>query len=247
MPQSVMAAANNVGAAPGGVPGGHPMGAGGQAPPGVHGNGIRGGPNANRGPPSAAASSSPDGGPKTKAMLKGWSSLADSAKQNRTNDRQLKASDTFNAFKKQAQEKQERERQLQEQLHAEKIKKAQEEKQRQQADAEKRRQQEEEDALEQARRAMMCNDVGRRPAGGGGGASTNHNSSGYANSMDSGLGGDGPPSNSSLADADAERARLEREAQRKKAQEARRREAMANQIDMNRQSDLMAAFEENII
>jgi len=166
--------------------------------------------------------------------------------KNRTNDRQLKASDTFNAFKKQAQEKQERERQLQEQLHAEKIKKAQEEKQRQQADAEKRRQQEEEDALEQARRAMMCNDVGRRPAGTPASA-PNHNNSGYAGSMDSGLGGDGPPSNNSQADAEAERARLEREAQRKKAQEARRREAMANQIDMNRQSDLMAAFEENII
>ena len=39
----------------------------------------------------------------------------------------------------------------------------------------------------------------------------------------------------------------ERERQRQREQERRKREAMANQIDMNRQSDLMAAFEENII
>jgi len=45
----------------------------------------------------------------------------------------------------------------------------------------------------------------------------------------------------------AEQARMERERQRKREQERRRREAQQNQIDMNRQSDMMAAFEENII
>jgi len=38
-----------------------------------------------------------------------------------------------------------------------------------------------------------------------------------------------------------------RERQRQREQDRRRREAQQNQIDMNRQSDMMAAFEENII
>jgi len=45
----------------------------------------------------------------------------------------------------------------------------------------------------------------------------------------------------------ADQARIERERQRQREQERRRREAQQNQIDMNRQSDMMAAFEENII
>ncbi|XP_023322561.1 bromodomain testis-specific protein [Eurytemora carolleeae] len=45
----------------------------------------------------------------------------------------------------------------------------------------------------------------------------------------------------------ADLARQERDRQRQKEQERRRREAEKNKIDMNRQSDLMAAFEENII
>lgn len=49
------------------------------------------------------------------------------------------------------------------------------------------------------------------------------------------------------APSPAEQARLERERLRQKEQERRRREAERNRIDMNQQSDLMAAFEENII
>ena len=75
-----------------------------------------------------------------------------------------------------------------------------------------------------------------------------------------------PPTTSPVAPmpSPAEQARLERERQRKREQERRRREAQVvytgfnqliyntfflqqNQIDMNRQSDMMAAFEENII
>lgn len=41
-------------------------------------------------------------------------------------------------------------------------------------------------------------------------------------------------------------AAAERERQRKREQERRRREAMAGQIDMNKQSELMAAFEESL-
>ena len=44
----------------------------------------------------------------------------------------------------------------------------------------------------------------------------------------------------------AEKARLERERLRQKERESRRQQAKANAIDMNRQSDLMAAFEENL-
>jgi len=47
--------------------------------------------------------------------------------------------------------------------------------------------------------------------------------------------------------SDAEKARLERDKLRQREQERRRREAQQNQIDMNRQSEMMAAFEENII
>ncbi|XP_076353714.1 bromodomain-containing protein 3-like isoform X2 [Tachypleus tridentatus] len=45
---------------------------------------------------------------------------------------------------------------------------------------------------------------------------------------------------------DSQQASNERERQRLREQERRRREAMARQIDMNRQSDIMATFEENL-
>jgi len=48
------------------------------------------------------------------------------------------------------------------------------------------------------------------------------------------------------APSPGDQAKLERERLRQKEQERRRREAERNRIDMNRQSDLMAAFEENI-
>ena len=66
----------------------------------------------------------------------------------------------------------------------------------------------------------------------------------------------GPPSGGSLQgghdspvneESSADKARQQREQLRREEQERRRREANANRIDMNRQSDLMAAFEENII
>jgi len=122
------------------------------------------------------------GGHKTKAMLKGWSTLASSSSGGSNKAaRQIKASDTFNAFKKAAQEKQERELQLQKQQESIRLKKEQEEKLRQQAESEKRREREEEEALEQARRAMMIGsskDVNRPSLVNT--SSTNHNS--YNNS-----------------------------------------------------------------
>jgi len=56
-----------------------------------------------------------------------------------------------------------------------------------------------------------------------------------------------PPTSSPGTGAAVEPARAERDRQRQREQDRRRREAQQNQIDMNRQSDLMAAFEENII
>merc|ERR1711953_1156051 len=137
-------------------------------------------------------------GPKTKAMLKGWSSLVQSSSAKSAQERQLKASDTFNAFKKAAQEKADRERVLQEQQESQRMKKLNEERQRKQKENERRREKEDEKAAQEAAEAQR----------------------------------------------EAEKAR---ERQRQREQERRRREAKANQIDMNMQSDLMAAFEENII
>jgi len=199
-------------------------------------------------PPS---SGSPDGGgPKTKAMLKGWSSLAQASSASKAQERQQKASDTFNAFKKAAQEKQERERQLQEQQESIRMKKEAAERQRLQQESDKRRDREEEEALEQARMAMMNRP--RQAAENRGGQTptmtTNHNSSFpdqvVANAGSAQSGSDHP--NNPESDADAERARIERERQRQREQERRRREAKANQIDMNMQSDILEAFERNI-
>jgi len=223
---------------------------------------------------ASSGGASPDT-PKTKAQLKGWSSLAGNmASQSKTNERQKTTSDTFNAFKKAAAEKQERVRQLQEQQESIRMKKEAAERQRLQAESEKRREREEEEALEQARRAMMLKDVSRptnhNSSGSGYGSGNNDNTSGSAPSADGGGGGNNTPSgaggdssrdslhagstpgtgsadNNAGASAEAENSRIERERQRQREQERRRREAHANKIDMNMQSDLMAAFEENII
>merc|ERR1712029_349380 len=180
---------------------------------------------------SGSPGSNPGGGegPKTKAMLKGWSSLVQSSSAKSAQERQLKASDTFNAFKKAAQEKADRERVLQEQQESQRMKKLNEERQRKQEENERRR--EEEEALEQARRAMMI-----------GAKSENSNSSGQ-NHFDQ-QADEKAAQEAAEAQREAEKAR---ERQRQREQERRRREAKANQIDMNMQSDLMAAFEENII
>merc|ERR1711899_649762 len=289
MPQSVVANSNAL-----------PAGAGSH-----FGNGVRTSGGTPAGPPPAAAASnnpsrssrehpgrgghqgggghvavassggaSPDT-PKTKAQLKGWSSLAGNmASQSKTNERQKTTSDTFNAFKKAAAEKQERVRQLQEQQESIRMKREAAERQRLQAESEKRREREEEEALEQARRAMMLKDVSRptnhNSSGSGYGSGNNDNTSGSAPSADGGGGGNNTPSgaggdssrdslhagstpgtgsadNNAGASAEAENSRIERERQRQREQERRRREAHANKIDMNMQSDLMAAFEENII
>jgi len=145
---------------------------------------------------------SPAGPQKTKAMLKGWSSLAGPGTAgamgggvpvpslpgpvsgmpmqvnpvvhgvpasvgpapdqlnrmtnvNKSQILQQKASDTFNAFRKAAQEKTERERQLKEQQETIRLKKEAAERERKRQENERRREQAEEDMLEQARRSMQ--------------------------------------------------------------------------------------------
>ena len=212
-------------------------------------------------------------GPKTKAMLKGWSTLAQTSNQatpvSSNKGSRIKATDTFIAFKKAAQEKQERERQLQEQQLQEKMKKEEAERQRKQQETEKRRALEEEEALEQARRAMMLKDV-TRPSGPMSTAA-NHNSSSFSSTQatipapasqatqaatapiaaQAAVTANVPQATSLESGHDeidaAEKARIERERQRQREQERRRREAKANQIDMNLQSNILAEFEDTII
>merc|ERR1719415_66692 len=108
-------------------------------------------------------------------MLKGWEHLGGSASQNATqsgtNNFQQgiqsnqagsnrlsmgkNTSDTFKAFQKAAQEKEQRERTLKEQNDLARQKKEQAERERKRIEHERRKEREEEEALEQARRAMM--------------------------------------------------------------------------------------------
>ncbi|XP_059096828.1 bromodomain-containing protein 2-like, partial [Tigriopus californicus] len=194
------------------------------------------------GAPAGVGGGGGGGGTKTKAALKGWSSLAGqntatsnvgagamaSTQASSKSNFHQKTSDTFAAFRKAAQEKQDRERQLKEQQETQRLKKEAAERERQRQENEKRKEKEEEELLEQARRSMTGGP--NNAAGAGAGAPP------------------GQPEVNAQSEADklAEAARLERERLRQREQERRRREAKANQIDMNMQSDLMAAFEENI-
>jgi len=187
--------------------------------------------------------------------------------------RTANASDTFAAFQKAAKEKEQRERTLREQQKFKEREKEREERERQRQEIEKRKEQEEEQALEQARRTMMGATTTNstptapppsRPAlptappatrpmtvppprpspTGGVGNRPNPAMSGVTNTVTA-----PPPAAQSPAPpapSPGDQAKLERERLRQKEQERRRREAERNRIDMNRQSDLMAAFEENI-
>ncbi|GLH14085.1 Homeotic protein female sterile [Gryllus bimaculatus] len=158
-----------------------------------------------------------------------WSSLAQaSSPQNSSgpNTSTLKsAMDSFHQFKKQAKEKMDRQRALIEQQEMRRHQKEQAEKERMRLENERRREREEEEALEKARKAVQeqqqqtrQDDMKTLPTEGG----------------------------TSPGQQVQDKAAGERERQRLREQERRRREAMASQIDMNMQSDLMAAFEESL-
>ncbi|KAG8264028.1 hypothetical protein J6590_019372 [Homalodisca vitripennis] len=168
--------------------------------------------------------------PKMEPNLKNassWSSLAQSPTTNNTPAAQTTAAvglkavaDQFQAFKKQAKEKIQKQRALIEQQEMRRHQKEQAERERLRLENERRREKEEEEALEKARKAA---------------AEQTRVEEIKVVSQDE-----------SCSPSQVEKSAAERERQRLREQERRRREAMASQIDMNMQSDLMAAFEESL-
>ncbi|CAI6363162.1 unnamed protein product [Macrosiphum euphorbiae] len=155
-----------------------------------------------------------------------WSSLAQQASDanNQVPGASIKPStaDSFQQFKKQAKENAKKQRALIEQQEMRRHQKEQAEKERIRIENEKRREKEEEEALEKARKIVAEQQSSRLDE-----------VKASSNTDDS-----SSPSQDRAAEG--------RERQRLREQERRRREAMVNQIDMNRQSDLMAAFEQTL-
>ncbi|XP_068912588.1 bromodomain-containing protein 3-like isoform X5 [Tenebrio molitor] len=158
-----------------------------------------------------------------------WSSLAKAnSPQNTTpggsNQQQLR--DSFKAFQNKAKEKADREKQRLENLELKRQQKQQAEKERLRVENERRKEKEEEDALEKARKAVAEHQ--QQPI-----------AAQRVEELRSspGEGSISPGSQSSGSE------RTDRERQRLQEQERRRREVLANKIDMNMQSDVMAAFE----
>ncbi|XP_076348300.1 uncharacterized protein LOC143245932 [Tachypleus tridentatus] len=148
--------------------------------------------------------------------LGSWSSLVQtvdtSPSSTNTALNQRSALHSFQQFKKQAKEKQDKQRQLLEQQEWRRYQKEQVEKERLRLEREKQREKDEEEALERVRKAHQAQWQQ----------------------------GDKVLNNQQGSAADDR----ERQRQREREQARRRREAMAGQIDMNRQSDIMATFEE---
>jgi len=213
-------------------------------------------------------------GDKSKGALKGWSTLAGTPVTPGSaggvlppGKSRVATSDTFAAFQKAAKEKADRERSLREQQEMSRKVKERNERERQRAEHEKRKEQEEELALEQARRSMMgaaappasrppaaAPPTSRPPASSSSSTpssrpvpTTPQQSNTVPRPLSSPVPAVPTPAPLPVAPSPAELAKQERDRLRQKEQDRRRREADKNKIDMNRQSDLMAAFEENII
>ncbi|CAH0747512.1 unnamed protein product [Diatraea saccharalis] len=162
-----------------------------------------------------------------------WSSLAQAGSPqsipNMGSNNQMKQKpvmDSFQAFKKQAKEKMDRQRALIEQQELRKKEQAVRERQRQETE----RQHPDDDKMRPIQGV-------RKPE-----------SAEVASPSVSPVARASPPAAVAAAAAAApdKPAASERERLRQREQERRRREAMAGQIDMNLQSDLMAAFEESL-
>jgi hypothetical protein len=136
------------------------------------------------------------------------------------------AIDAFQQFQKKAKEKADRQRQLIELQENRRRETERQERERQRLEAERRQQREEEEALEKARRSM--NPESAPVSASVAAIKTEHLSQ-------------------SPSSSPGESDKAERERQRQREQERRRRQAMAGQIDMNLQSELLAAFEEDVI
>ncbi|KAI8429721.1 hypothetical protein MSG28_000282 [Choristoneura fumiferana] len=196
--------------------------------------------------------------PKQEQNLKNassWSSLAQAGSPqsipNVSSNNQIKQKpvmDSFQEFKKQAREKMNRQRALIEQQELRKKEQAERERQRQETE----RRHPDEDKLRQVSTKVLQASLltpfqlisamaGVRKAESG--EVTSPSVSPVARAS--------PPAAAAAAAAGAasagdKPAASERERLRQREQERRRREAMAGQIDMNMQSDLMAAFEESL-
>ncbi|XP_058455008.1 homeotic protein female sterile-like isoform X2 [Malaya genurostris] len=156
-----------------------------------------------------------------------WSSLASagSPQNNPTSNKPKPAMDTFQAFRNKAKEKLDRQKLLQQQ----ELKRTQKE----QAEKEMKRQQEQQhkvkpDDMNNGRKmsieplpARVVEDIKASPQG-------------------------SPTPAAPTTPHNVDRSAAKRAELRKLEQERRRKEAMAGQIDMNMQSDLMAAFEESL-
>nr|XP_012215737.1 PREDICTED: homeotic protein female sterile-like isoform X4 [Linepithema humile] len=164
-----------------------------------------------------------------------WSSLAQASSPQSTaagSSMKSAARDSFQAFKKQAKEKQDRQRALLEQQEMRRQQqKEQAERERLRQENERRREREEEDAMDKVRKSVADQQSNVMTV-----TTRTEEVKAIADTDSS------SPSHSSSQDKSA----AERERQRLREQERRRREAMAGQIDMNMQSDLMAAFEESL-
>ncbi|GFU61516.1 bromodomain-containing protein 2 [Nephila pilipes] len=163
-----------------------------------------------------------------------WSSLAQTAANSPSTSNATSAlksnatMDSFQQFKNKAREKADKQRQLVEQQELRRHQKEQAEKERIRLERERLRAQEEEEALERARRTQQQQQKEVSVAN-----KTQENRS--------------PPGvNANSPAAPQTTAISEREELRRLEQEKRRREARASHIDMNRQSDIMATFEENL-
>lgn len=133
---------------------------------------------------------------------------------------QLTAQNSFQQFKKQAKEKQEKQRQLSEQQEIRRRQKEQEDKERERIEMDKKKEREENAALE-----SLTSRVEGSPV-------LSPNSGSQSPASASGLGSTSSNGNS---------------IQQLREMERRRRENLAGQIDLNRQSDLMATFEERLL
>ncbi|XP_025112371.1 bromodomain-containing protein 2-like isoform X3 [Pomacea canaliculata] len=148
-----------------------------------------------------------------------WTSLA-SLSQSSSSQMARKepaAANSFAQFRKQAKEKEEREKALKQQEMNRKIQKEQAEKERLRREQEKQKEREENDILDQIHQKQRLQQQQQREE-----------------------------EMRRQQALQMEQANRVKEVERLKEQERRRREAMANKIDMNAQSDLMADFEEGL-
>ncbi|XP_054158043.1 bromodomain-containing protein 2-like isoform X1 [Oppia nitens] len=158
---------------------------------------------------------------KSASGLGGWKALGQTTSGGSDRINKVAAENSFEQFKKQAKEKQDRQKQLIVQQEFKRTQKEREERERIRLEKERQREKAEEELLERHRKAQQ----------------QQIDSSRNQSSNSSPASGSGSPSQVALTASDRDRLRQQEK-------ERRMREARAQQIDLNRQSDVMASFEE---